>query len=127
MWLIFNRPASNKISRRNSNSKLLETEITTTITTTSESNEVIPTTSTSSFSITTATTTTTAKLDFSTAPGVEKLSVKEIEFCELIGLLPNYYLTIKAMIVREAYRNGQLTKDGIYRTIKVSRLISLQN
>jgi hypothetical protein len=60
-----------------------------------------------------------ARLNLAKAPGLELLGVKERELCESVPLLPTHFLAAKEAIVREAYRNGMLTEEGIRRVIKV--------
>ena len=60
-----------------------------------------------------------AILDISKAPSAELLSEKEIELCCDIPMLPTHYLAAKDAIVREAFRNGILTKEGVSRVIKL--------
>lgn len=58
-----------------------------------------------------------AVVDISKAPGVELLTDKEMELCTKVPLLPMHYLAAKDAIVREAYRNGALTKEGMRRVV----------
>lgn len=58
--------------------------------------------------------------DISQAPGAELLSDREIELCTKVPMLPMHYLATKDAIVREAYRNGALTKEGMRRVINIS-------
>ena len=58
-------------------------------------------------------------VDISKAPGAELLSDKEIDLCTQIPLLPMHYLAAKDAIVREAYRNGNLTSEGVKRILKL--------
>jgi len=58
-------------------------------------------------------------LDISKAPGAELLADKEIDLCARVPMLPMHYLAAKDAIVREAYRNGTLTSDGVKRLLKL--------
>jgi transcriptional adapter 2-alpha len=58
-------------------------------------------------------------LDISKAPSAELLSEKELELCCEIPMLPLHYLAAKDAIVREAFRNGILTKEGVHRVLKL--------
>jgi hypothetical protein len=53
------------------------------------------------------------------APMASVLSEDEIALIEKVDILPLHYIALKEAIVREAYRNGMLTKTGIRRVIKV--------
>ena len=57
--------------------------------------------------------------DLSQAPGAELLSEREMELCAKVPMLPMHYLAAKDAIVREAYRNGSLTKEGMRRVVSV--------
>ena len=57
--------------------------------------------------------------DLSQAPGAELLSELEMELCAKVPMLPMHYLAAKDAIVREAYRNGSLTKEGMRRVVSV--------
>jgi len=57
----------------------------------------------------------------SKAPGFELLSPKEVELCTSTFLLPMHYLAIKEALVREAYRNGSLTLDGMQRLVRLEQ------
>jgi transcriptional adapter 2-alpha len=57
--------------------------------------------------------------DLSKAPGVSLLSDKEIELCSSMMLLPMHYLAVKEACVREAYRNGRLTLEGMKRVASI--------
>lgn len=61
----------------------------------------------------------TNSVDVSKAPGAELLADKEIDLCSQIPLLPMHYLAAKDAIVREAYRNGTLTSEGVKRILKL--------
>lgn len=58
-----------------------------------------------------------ASADLMKAPGVEMLSDHEVNLCASLPLLPLHYLAIKEACVREAYRNGRLTLDGMRRIV----------
>jgi transcriptional adapter 2-alpha len=58
-------------------------------------------------------------LDISKAPGAELLADKEIDLCARVPMLPMHYLAAKDAIVREAYRNGTLTSEGVKRVLKL--------
>lgn len=58
--------------------------------------------------------------DIARAPGADHLSDKELDLCEKVPFLPMHYLAAKDAIVRELYRNGDLTLQGIRRVINVS-------
>ena len=58
------------------------------------------------------------------APGGDLLSDLELHFCAQVPMLPLHYLAAKDAIVREAYRNGSLTQEGVKRLLKV-RLLCL--
>ncbi len=51
------------------------------------------------------------------APGVKMLSEKEAHLCSIMPLLPMHYLAAKEACVREAYRNGRLTMEGMRRVV----------
>ena len=51
------------------------------------------------------------------APGCELLSPKELELCAQASLLPLHFLAVKEALVREAYRNGSLTAEGVRRVV----------
>jgi transcriptional adapter 2-alpha len=55
------------------------------------------------------------------APGVDLLSTKEVELCAASGMLPLHFLAIKEALVREAYRNGSLTLDGMQRLVRIEQ------
>ncbi len=57
--------------------------------------------------------------DLSQAPGAELLSEQEMELCAKVPMLPMHYLATKDAVVREAYRNGSLTKEGMRRVVNV--------
>lgn len=59
--------------------------------------------------------------DLMRAPGAEHLSDAELELCKTVPLLPLHYLAAKDAIIRELYRNGDLTVEGVKRTIKVDQ------
>jgi len=52
------------------------------------------------------------------APGGDLLAELELHFCVKVGMLPLHYLAAKDAIVREAYRNGSLTQEGVKRLLK---------
>lgn len=58
-------------------------------------------------------------LDVARAPHVELLSAVEVQLCEKLCLLPGHYLAIKEVLVRESYRNGLLTEEGVQRLLKL--------
>jgi transcriptional adapter 2-alpha len=60
-----------------------------------------------------------AVADISKAPGVELLSDRELELCTKVPLLPMHYLAAKDAVVREAYRNGLLTREGMRRVVSI--------
>jgi len=51
------------------------------------------------------------------APGIKMLSDKEAELCAAMPLLPKHYLAAKEACVREAFRNGRLTVEGMRRVV----------
>lgn len=53
------------------------------------------------------------------APGGDLLAGIELELCARLPLFPYHYLALKDVLVREAYRNGMLTIDGVRRLVKV--------
>lgn len=53
------------------------------------------------------------------APGAEILSPMEMGFCSRLPMLPLHFLAAKDAIVREAYRNGTLTEDGVMRVLNL--------
>lgn len=55
------------------------------------------------------------------APGAELLSPKELELCQTVPMLPAHYLAAKEAMVREAYRNGQLTLEGVRRVVRLEQ------
>jgi transcriptional adapter 2-alpha len=55
----------------------------------------------------------------SKAPGFELLAPKEAELCVAVPMLPMHFLAAKEALVREAYRNGSLTLEGMNRVIKL--------
>jgi hypothetical protein len=57
------------------------------------------------------------------APSGHLLNDLEIELCLRLRMFPEHYLGIKEAIVREACRNGTITKEGIRRTVWVSVFI----
>jgi transcriptional adapter 2-alpha len=59
------------------------------------------------------------RIGMADAPNAEVLSEKELALCEAIPMLPMHYLAVKEAIVREMFRNGHLTKDGVTRVTKV--------
>lgn len=58
-------------------------------------------------------------VDLTKAPSAELLSEKELELCAKIPMLPMHYLAAKDAIVREAYRNGTLTAEGVRRVVRL--------
>ena len=61
----------------------------------------------------------TADIDVSTAAGAEFLSKAELDLCVQVPMLPTHFLAAKDGLVREAYRNGQLTLEGMRRVIRL--------
>ena len=59
------------------------------------------------------------KETISKAPGADLLSPLEIGLCTRLPMLPLHFLAAKDAIVREAYRNGMLTDDGVRRVLKI--------
>lgn len=57
--------------------------------------------------------------DMTKAPQAELLTDKELLLCQKVPMLPSHYLAAKECIVREAFRNGTLTNEGIKRIIKL--------
>lgn len=53
------------------------------------------------------------------APGGDLLSDLELQLCAQVPMLPLHYLAAKDALVREAYRNGSLTQEGVKRLLKV--------
>jgi transcriptional adapter 2-alpha len=53
------------------------------------------------------------------SPGGEILSDLELHLCASVPMMPLHYLAAKDAIIREAYRNGQLTSEGVHRILKV--------
>ncbi len=58
--------------------------------------------------------------NLSKAPGVDLLSEKEVTLCSQLPMLPLHYLAVKDACVREAYRNGRLTLDGMKRVVTLT-------
>jgi len=58
-------------------------------------------------------------VDLSKAPGADLLAEKELELCAKIPMLPMHYLAAKDAVVREAYRNGTLTAEGVRRVVRL--------
>jgi len=58
--------------------------------------------------------------DLAKAPGVDLLSEKEASLCSQLPMLPMHYLAVKEACVREAYRNGRLTLDGMKRVVTLA-------
>jgi len=54
------------------------------------------------------------------APGGKLLSDLELHLCASVPMMPLHYLAAKDALVREAYRNGQLTAEGVTRVLKVN-------
>lgn len=61
------------------------------------------------------------------APCADKLVDLELELCAKVPLLPTHYLAIKEAIVREAFKTGALTKEGLEHTVKVRCPVSKTN
>ena len=59
------------------------------------------------------------------APFGSLLSSTETQLCASVPMLPLHYLAAKEAIVREAYRNGQLSLEGVKRVYKVCKWIIL--
>ena len=59
-------------------------------------------------------------IDVSKALYVEFLNANEVSLCEKLGLLPLHFLAIKEALVREAFRNGLLSREGVKRVLKVA-------
>jgi transcriptional adapter 2-alpha len=57
--------------------------------------------------------------DMTKAPQADLLTDKELSLCQQVPMLPSHYLAAKDCIVREAFRNGTLTNEGIKRIIKL--------
>ena len=49
----------------------------------------------------------------SKAPGAQSLSPTELKLCCALPMLPIHYLAAKDAIVREAFRNGTITREGV--------------
>ena len=56
----------------------------------------------------------------SKAPGAQSLSPTELKLCCALPMLPIHYLAIKDAIVREAFRNGTITREGVRRVVNFS-------
>ena len=59
------------------------------------------------------------RVDISASPNAELLSKEELELCVELPLLPAHYMAAKDAIIREAFRSGTVTKEGITRVIKL--------
>jgi len=53
------------------------------------------------------------------APGGDLLSEMEINLCAAVPMMPLHYMAAKDALVREAYRSGQLTSEGVKRLLKM--------
>jgi len=62
----------------------------------------------------------TNSADLAKAPGVDLLSENEVALCSQLPMLPLHYLAVKEACVREAYRNGRLTVDGMKRVVTLA-------
>ena len=60
-----------------------------------------------------------ARVDISAAPSAGLLSREELELCAELPLLPAHYIAAKDTIIREAFRSGSVTKEGVMRVIKL--------
>ncbi|CAM9771045.1 unnamed protein product [Chrysoparadoxa australica] len=58
-------------------------------------------------------------LDISDAPGVELLTEREKKLCGVLHLMPRQYLTIKDSIVREAFKQGYISKATAGQLVKI--------
>jgi hypothetical protein len=47
------------------------------------------------------------------------LSKLELELCQKIQLLPYAFIALKDALIREAFRSGMLTKDGVQRILRL--------
>jgi transcriptional adapter 2-alpha len=57
-----------------------------------------------------------SSLNMNKGPGSELLSTRELELCQALPMLPLHFLAVKDTLVREAFRNGTLSEDGLRRT-----------
>jgi len=55
-------------------------------------------------------------LNMDRGPGSELLSTQELALCQALPMLPLHFLAVKDTLVREAFRNGTLSEDGLRRT-----------
>mmetsp|Transcript_18814 Transcript_18814/g.31343 ORF Transcript_18814/g.31343 Transcript_18814/m.31343 type:complete len:620 (-) Transcript_18814:1241-3100(-) len=53
------------------------------------------------------------------APHSSLLSEAELDLCARTGLLPLHYVAVQEALVRESFRNGTLTMEGLRRVVKV--------
>ena len=58
-------------------------------------------------------------LDLTDAPGVELLSDKEKNLCQMLRLLPKHYIVVKDTLIRESLRLGFLQKGVARQLIKI--------
>ncbi len=54
------------------------------------------------------------------APHGHLLTDLELELCVRVPLFPSYYIEAKRVLLKEAYRTGMITSEGVQRTLKVS-------
>lgn len=57
--------------------------------------------------------------ELSRAPGAELLSKMELDLCVKIRMLPYAYIAMKDCLIREAFRTGVLTEQGVHRHMKL--------
>ena len=53
------------------------------------------------------------------APHSALLSEDELDLCARTGMLPMHYMAVQEALVRESFRNGTLTMEGLRRVVKV--------